>query len=66
MPSFIDNSKELSLVVISFNCNLNLRVLLSILDYQVILLVVGSISIRIRALRFNSTASRLNRTKPAP
>jgi hypothetical protein len=66
MPSLRDNSELPSLVLISFDCDPNSRVLLSILASQGLELVVGGVGVQISAVRFNSTAYRSNRTRPAP
>src|SRR6266498_2762079 len=65
MPSFVDNSEELSLVVISFDCDLNSRVLLGVLDCQVVGLMGGGVGVRGWTLRVDITASGSNGTRPA-
>ena len=65
MSSLIDDGEELSLVVISFDCDLNSRVLLSVLDCQVVALIGGGVGVCGWTSRVDITASGLNGTRPA-
>jgi hypothetical protein len=65
MSSLIDDGEEPSLVVISFNCDPNSRVLLGVLDCQVVALMGGGVGVRGWTSRVNITASRLNGTSLA-
>ena len=65
MPSLMDDGEEPSLVVISFNCDPNSRVLLGVLDCQVVALMGGGVGVRGWTSRVDITASRSNGTRPA-